>query len=343
MAGGSKTQNSANLKLKGGRHSRFSSRSTPWAPGPMPQLSPLPSWASKRYKVTENLGEMLDEEIPEFVAHMSLTKEEDAARANFSEAVEKVTSDLWPKSELKVFGSWSTDSCLPTSDIDFTLCGVESSEATKLSEALEEAGFSTNLITNTKVPLVRLVDDASGVNADISFNMAHAAASAMNMRKLLEKYPLARPLIMILKSVLRLNNLNELYTGGLSSYSLSLMVVFYLKHCSGAQAIDTDSKSTSDDDENSSEEPKDSGSSDTSDQQLSFKGVGNYLLGFLDYYGLDPQIPSTIDFTSSSLSLHSGFIDRIGGSTLSLSIEDPLCLGMFFFFFAFNKYCKNEK
>ena len=49
------------------------------------------------------------------------------------------------------------------------------------------------------------------------------------MIKLLDKYPEARTLILIIKTYLRGWNLNKVYTGGLSSYSITLMVVHMLQ------------------------------------------------------------------------------------------------------------------
>lgn len=42
--------------------------------------------------------------------------------------------------------------------------------------------------------------------------------------QLLDAYPPSRPLILIIKTFLRQRKLNEVFTGGLSTYSISLMV-----------------------------------------------------------------------------------------------------------------------
>ena len=158
------------------------------------------------------LQEMLDREVGHFAGYMELSEAEHRVRLEVAERVASVARKLYPACSLEVFGSWSTGLCLPSSDIDFTLCGVEPSEASTLSQVLQQNGFLTHLIPASKVPLLRLADPVTGVHADISFNMSRAATSASNMRRLLKKYPLARPLIITLKSILKLGNINELYT-----------------------------------------------------------------------------------------------------------------------------------
>ena len=166
----------------------------------------------RRSRTSIALHDMLDAEIKDFVNYMQLNAKERKHREDVAARVRVVTKELFPDSQLDIFGSWSTDLALPSSDIDVTLCGVEPSEATELAEALQTAGFSTHLIATSKVPILRLTDPVTGVHADISFNMSRAAASAANMKRLMQKYPLARPLIIALKSILKQGNINEVYT-----------------------------------------------------------------------------------------------------------------------------------
>eukprot|EP01059_Diplonema_ambulator_P003930 TRINITY_DN13626_c0_g1_i1.p1 TRINITY_DN13626_c0_g1~~TRINITY_DN13626_c0_g1_i1.p1 ORF type:complete len:572 (+),score=151.36 TRINITY_DN13626_c0_g1_i1:113-1828(+) len=341
--------------------------STPWAPpaavAPPPQ--PLPKWASKRYermaekkakadvgsasgseeeeemspgsvlrdncKVRLNrvtmLSRILDEELRDFMYYMELTPAEKKTRHDIASRVRRCTSELFPDSTLEVFGSWSTDLCIPSSDIDFTLCGVEASQAYSLSTYLQRENFTTHLITNTKVPLIRLTDVASGVHADISFNMKRAAASAANMKRLLRKYRLARPLIIALKNILKLGNVNELYTGGLSSYSLSLMVISYLQH------VHEDDISM-DDDDDEKDESDSSDNSEASSAEMStnsglegYRGLGAAFVGFLETYGMEPEALNLEDITISVAeakykSRSEAVCNSIAGTHLSL--EDPL-------------------
>ncbi|KAJ9452839.1 Poly(A) RNA polymerase gld-4 [Diplonema papillatum] len=375
---------------RGGRHSRFARDTVPWVPPTIAQ--PLPKWTGRKYSlswrdaaavtadmraaeetdrqvttigedgmpvlgkpasVSAQLMRVLDSEIYDFMHHMELTEDERSVRRGIAERVEAVTRKLWPESTLEVFGSWATNLCLPSSDIDFTLSGVESSEAQKLSRAMQSDGLTTQVISATKVPLVRITDPTSGIHADISFNMSRAAASAANMKRLVRKYPVARPLIMTLKSILKLGNINELYTGGLSSYSLSLMVIAYLQ-MAAAQAKPSEeeeeqdnenSEGTAEDEEETSgsegseassaeltgTRSRTSGSSNVSsveNERDLCQGAGQALIGFLETYGLEA---TGLDFDTIAVSVAQGKCipkkDSPCGahSTSSLCLEDPLC------------------
>eukprot|EP01064_Diplonema_japonicum_P026415 TRINITY_DN37830_c0_g1_i1.p1 TRINITY_DN37830_c0_g1~~TRINITY_DN37830_c0_g1_i1.p1 ORF type:complete len:592 (+),score=149.87 TRINITY_DN37830_c0_g1_i1:124-1899(+) len=284
-----------------------------------------------RLNTTSALSRILDEELRDFMCYMELTSDEKKTRQDIANRVKSCTAEVFPDSTLEVFGSWSTDLCIPSSDIDFTLCGVEASQAYALSSTLQQNGFTTHLITNTKVPLIRLTDVVSGVHADISFNMKRAAASAANMKRLLRKYRLARPMIITLKNILKLGNVNELYTGGLSSYSLCLMVVSYLQHVHDADIEEEEDEnecdSSGDSEASSAEMSTNSGSSSAERSDAAYKGLGAAFVGFLETFGMEPGALNLEDITISVAEARykprsEAECNSMVGSQLSL--EDPL-------------------
>eukprot|EP01063_Lacrimia_lanifica_P035723 TRINITY_DN6892_c0_g7_i1.p1 TRINITY_DN6892_c0_g7~~TRINITY_DN6892_c0_g7_i1.p1 ORF type:complete len:667 (+),score=209.63 TRINITY_DN6892_c0_g7_i1:232-2232(+) len=302
-------------------------------PGPAASAATYPS-----IHFSPTLLASLDQEVYDFLAHMELTPAERTQRDALADRVRRVTSEFNADSRLEVFGSWHTDLCLPSSDIDFTLCGVDASAAYALQQKLKGEGFSTQLIPNSKVPLLRLTDPSSGVQADISFNMWRAADSAQNMRRLLQKYPLARPLIIALKSLLRLGNINELYSGGLSSYSLSLMVISYLQLHGSAPTPDDDDgddaapassledNSSGSDGEVSASDGSASTASSPAAPAQRLPGVGSALVGFLEAYGLEA---ASIPLEDVTISVAQGrhiprAESRCDNSVAHLSLEDPL-------------------
>ena len=65
--------------------------------------------------------------------------------------------------------------------------------------------------------------------ADVSFGVPNARESVLLTQQYLALYPVAAPLIIVLKTSLRQSHLNMVHTGGLSSYAVTLLVVSYLK------------------------------------------------------------------------------------------------------------------
>ena len=57
---------------------------------------------------------MLTQELKDFVDYLSPTPEEHQVRKYVTQWIAKVVSDLWPDSELHVFGSYDTQLYLPS-------------------------------------------------------------------------------------------------------------------------------------------------------------------------------------------------------------------------------------
>ncbi|MEQ2191293.1 Terminal nucleotidyltransferase 4A [Xenoophorus captivus] len=79
------------------------------------------------------------------------------------------------------------------------------------------------------VPIIKLTDQETEVKVDISFNMKSGVKAASFIKDYLKKYPVLPYLIFVLKQFLLQRDLNEVFTGGISSYSLILMVISFLQ------------------------------------------------------------------------------------------------------------------
>lgn len=185
-----------------------------------------------------------------------------------------IASLHFPAAEVSLFGSYSTGLALPSSDMDVVIMdpGVESREDVQL--AVRRLGrllldyewtVGTDVIETASVPLVRLQalgDVGEGIKVDVSFECVRGSstilhigiASANYVRSQVLSHPLLRPLVLVLKHLLVLNDFNSAYTGGISSYALVLWALAYLKE-----------RETQD--------------------------LGELLMGFLEYYGkeFDPK------------------------------------------------------
>ncbi|KAG7476041.1 non-canonical poly(A) RNA polymerase PAPD7-like isoform X1 [Solea senegalensis] len=188
-------------------------------------------WKTRRYSPGIN---GLHEEIVDFFNFMSPRPEEEAMRTDVVNRIESVIKNLWPTARVEIFGSFSTGLYLPTSDIDLVVFGKwEHPPLQELEQALRRhnvAGkYPIKVLDKATVPIIKLTDHETEVKVDISFNVETAVKAAQFIKSYLKKYTVLPALIFVLKQFLLQRDLNEVFTGGISSYSLILMAISFLQ------------------------------------------------------------------------------------------------------------------
>ncbi|XP_051576080.1 terminal nucleotidyltransferase 4A-like isoform X2 [Myxocyprinus asiaticus] len=188
-------------------------------------------WATRRYSPGIN---GLHEEIVDFYHFMSPRPEEEAMRRDVVNRIEAVIKDLWPTAKVQIFGSFSTGLYLPTSDIDLVVFGKwEQPPLQQLDQALRQKNmaepFSIKLLDKATVPIIKLTDRETDVKVDISFNVETGVKAVRFIKDHLKKYSVLPYLIFVLKQFLLQRDLNEVFSGGISSYSLILMGISFLQ------------------------------------------------------------------------------------------------------------------
>ncbi|XP_076855752.1 terminal nucleotidyltransferase 4B [Brachyhypopomus gauderio] len=176
----------------------------------------------------------LHEEIKDFYEYMSPRPEEERMRLEVVDRIQRVIKELWPSADVQVFGSFSTGLYLPTSDIDLVVFGNwETLPLWTLEDALRRRNVadenSIKVLDKATVPIIKLTDSHTEVKVDISFNV-HSGVKAANLIKgFKKKFPVLPYLVLVLKQFLLQRELNEVFTGGIGSYSLFLMAVSFLQ------------------------------------------------------------------------------------------------------------------
>lgn len=193
---------------------------TPWRPH------------GRIYRLPGVIG--LHEEIKDFYEFMSPTAEEANMRSDVVDRIRRVVNSLWPKADVQIFGSFRTGLYLPTSDIDLVVFGKwEKLPLHTLEKALLEKGITDQenikVLDKASVPIVKLTDLETDVKVDISFNVPNSVKSAKLIMKFMDDYPILKYLVLVLKQFLLQRDLNEVFTGGISSYSLILLTVSFLQ------------------------------------------------------------------------------------------------------------------
>ncbi len=155
--------------------------------------------------------------------------------------VQTTVNECIPEYEVKLYGSHATNLCLPWSDLDIVLINKQTGYSNeyrilqKLYIALQNKPWkkSIKFIDTALIPLIKInaTDEYNGMQMDISLQDGkHYGIKCVDLvKRFMTEYEALEPLIFVLKNLLKNANLNDPYTGGLSSYGLILMVVSYLQ------------------------------------------------------------------------------------------------------------------
>ena len=194
----------------------------------------IPCWKMKDYSINA-IG--LHEEVLDFYRYISPKPSEDAMRKEVVGRVTSIIKKKWPEAKVEVFGSFNTGLYLPTSDIDLVVLDVDwsldSSPLFTVEQELKSADIpiptSLMVLDKTSVPIIKFTDKRTKVKVDISFNMESGLLSAEKIKSYLKQYPILDKLVLVIKQFLYQRTLNEVYTGGIGSYSVILLVVSFLQ------------------------------------------------------------------------------------------------------------------
>lgn len=192
----------------------------------------------------KHFSERLHQELCDLAEFLSPTAAEAAARSLVVKKCDTVVRKLFPGKKIASFGSFDTGLYLPTSDIDLVVISADGSlEASeddqirpplrKLARALIKAGIadsrSVQVISKARVPIIKFTDRLTRHAVDISFNIASGLDGARFLKEQLKIYPALRPLLLFLKLFLDLRGLNEVFRGGLGSFSTACLLISFFQ------------------------------------------------------------------------------------------------------------------
>uniref|UniRef100_A0A7S1NBM9 Polynucleotide adenylyltransferase n=1 Tax=Eutreptiella gymnastica TaxID=73025 RepID=A0A7S1NBM9_9EUGL len=193
-------------------------------------MTAIPVWMKPSLNYGNNTVSRFSQEILDFVRFMELSPAEKHKRNHVVEQVRGIVVSLWPGISVDIFGSWVCGLCLPSSDVDLTINSTLSIEAiSPLVSALQVYGFKCKFLAHATVPIIKFTHLETGVRGDISFGLVNATRSARLVQEFLQVYPAAKPLTIVIKTILRGAGLNNVYSGGLSSYAITLLVISFLQ------------------------------------------------------------------------------------------------------------------
>lgn len=134
---------------------------------------------------------------------------------------------------------------LPTADMDIVICSdgfLSGGHATlgtksslwKLKSYLIKNGMAhgndVEVIVGAKVPLVKYIDEITGLRVDISFENLTGIDAIKTFMGWKKQYPAMPTLVAIIKHFLCMRGLNEPVNGGIGGFSVICMVVNLLNN-----------------------------------------------------------------------------------------------------------------
>ena len=191
---------------------------------------------------------------------------------------------------------------------------------------------STKLIARAEMPVVKLIaapvpvpglnTHKSAIPVDISILTGeHKGLQARDYVSLVvSEYPtLLRPLILAVKRILRERELHDTYTGGLGSYSLTIMAAFFLQKCGFVFKSVRVTRQAGDDVDPEIQNAELIIASVVKGLDIATSNIGDLLLRFLQLFS--PHQVGGLDLSKVGISLSDGMFRH--HQPASLCIRDP--------------------
>ncbi len=200
------------------------SRHTPW--------SADVDWAK-----CQNGAEALHRELMAFDHWMAPTAAEHETRCMVIELISRAIKSQFRDAEVHPFGSQETKLYLPQGDLDLvvvsrSMANLRTQSALRtMAACLRRHNLATDVqvIAKAKVPIIKFVTTYARLKVDISLNHTNGLTTASFVNSWLRKWPHIRPLIIVVKHLLMQRGMSEVFSGGLGSYSIIIMVISFLQ------------------------------------------------------------------------------------------------------------------
>ena len=173
----------------------------------------------------------LHEEIEAYYRTVQPTPESHSLRLNLLQKVRLLVNSLWPEARVEPFGSFASGLYLPTSDMDIVILGQwEVLPLRTMESSLESLAKPGSVeVINATVPIVKFCDLDSYISVDISFNCLGGIQAAQVIKIFKQQFPILPQLVCIIKQFLLERDLSQVFTGGLSSYAVTILVISFLQ------------------------------------------------------------------------------------------------------------------
>jgi non-canonical poly(A) RNA polymerase PAPD5/7 len=100
-----------------------------------------------------------------------------------------------------------------------------------LANTMRKAGITdkVTIIAKAKVPIIKFITRHGRFSVDISINQTNGVKAGDMINRFLQELPALRGLVLITKAFLSGRKMNEVYTGGLGSFSIVCLAISFLQ------------------------------------------------------------------------------------------------------------------
>ncbi|KAF8646922.1 hypothetical protein AX16_007014 [Volvariella volvacea WC 439] len=191
-----------------------------------------------------NAAEMLHREVEAFVNWLSPSPVEDEVRGLIVKLIERAVVDTFSDARVLPFGSYETKLYLPQGDIDLVIISDQMAYMDKvgvlqrLASTVRRHNITSKvtIIAKARVPIIKFVTNHGKFNVDISVNQTSGLLSGSIVNGFIRdmhgsggRSLALRSLVMITKAFLSQRSMNEVFTGGLGSYSIVCLAISFLQ------------------------------------------------------------------------------------------------------------------
>jgi len=184
----------------------------------------------------------LHKEILDFYGWVKPHEFEAEVREDLMSRLDKVLKRFNSGCQLKSFGSYAAGLYLPTGDMDLvcflpgvpTNTLVSKNKMFSISHFLERDGLarrgSVQVIAGAKVPIIKFVDDPTGLKVDLSFSNTTGIVANETFKKWQATYPAMPIIVAVVKQFLMIRGLNDNSVGGLGGFATICMVTSLIQN-----------------------------------------------------------------------------------------------------------------
>lgn len=187
----------------------------------------------------------LHKEIKDFYEYVKPRPFEDFIRAKLVEDLQIRVGKQYRGGDIRTFGSFPAGLYLPTADMDLVcvsesylsggpkMFGLDKRDIRNFGQWLKRQQLvmsdSLDFVLGARVPLVKYVDNVTGLKIDISFENSTGLIANKTFQDWKAEYPAMPILVTLIKHFLAMRGLNEPVNGGIGGFSVTCLVVHLLK------------------------------------------------------------------------------------------------------------------
>lgn len=196
----------------------------------------------------------LHKEICDFYDYVRPQTYEQEIREELLDRMQTVITNQFHHCRVYCFGSFAAGIYLPNADMDlvvisesFRISGTRvacqsSSSMQVFGEYLRRSGVaeadSVEVITQAKVPLIKFIDQITGIRVDMSFENQTGLTANETFDTWKSQFPAMPIIVTLIKQFLLMRGLSEVVNGGLGGFSVTCLVTSLLQNLPRVQCGD---------------------------------------------------------------------------------------------------------